>query len=1598
MASAGDIAAAALKSAVKAAFVTKTKHVTHVEKDKRRDVVLALHQASLHLIAPKGGKIETTMHILDVISINAVTHGNEQAIRITGMNQEWLLANVEAQPSVFVTAIYALLRRIFPHASLSNILNCNIPAKIPRVSTDTPQPCGGFVKAFKVACDYHGIGSIFPGMEELIERYHTSRQREFVADDFHLLQDGFAPALITALLHNSWFTSVVIKNVKLSTETLDALVSLVRRTCHVQRLTLRHIQADTKFWSRLCHALGSNRRQSISHIDFSENSLGDGVVLELAASIETLILGVRELHLASVGMSSKAAAPLARALCANKRSATSLQIIDVSGNNIGQDGVTAVADLLSGSNVLSHLDVSNTGCSLEAVLTTLGTSIFEHLAVLKLADCKFSARKTTRLQPNAIAFFQRSPCLTHLSLAGCKLPKDALKAILDALADNPLLSNVSLNLAHCDLGSDDGCVDVIHHTLPRLACVVALDISANDFGDTGLSRLIGAASSNSKTLRRLDVSHNLGKAKTAEKTLMALRTLFQGSLGIAELDLSHLKLKTDFCKILPALGHNTTIEWLDVSGNMLGDCGIRQVASMLHYNQTLEEVRMDENGVSETGLREIASALRTNKTLKRFPLPFNDIGSALSKASPSLVATLNDIQASLAQNHSPSRHLSAAKTTVVADSSSSKARLLATLVDQVSTVCEDGQEKDEALANASTTVRASGTVFKVQRELEETLTGELAHKFADFGGDLAASLSTMLNTSVQELYAATEAAAGESLDDLFRPTKEDHDTLCKELVVTAVADSACNHVMNAAAQQVSTAAENVTDFIINRAVQRLRAILIARDASGVENVEELPEIKQARQKTHSVRITDLTMSIDVKNEAPIGFELPPADAGKASNNPQLHHANKGRPRHGGRRPPTRQRRARGEDEQGNASTSATVSRTTSSTAVTAPTAAPRKPPPSEAPRVAMRPPPPSRSPPKRTSVVDEEAGSEATAAAPQAPQPKPRPAPPSRPPASKAQQPPEKEEEKKDKAGAEEEGEGKTKRKSGLLGRLFKSASKSHDIAEPEEKEEEKAEADAGAAGGEKTKKTSDESTEAAATAEEPADAPTADAAKSGPSSKRASVAAAPVGSEEATAIEAATAGSSAGDEADKQKADGEEKGGEEKEKAKEPMPAAKPKGVVGGIRLLPPSALKPSAAKVHARLSARLEGEDEDGDKAKDEERQKNKVEDKTEAAEAAGFDEKEAETETGAAEEKEEEEKEDSGAARNGTHDVVAAGAGDEGEEEKAQGTQEEPPVATDAKKDEESTAAQHDEQEEKQEEEGTAAATGAEEEKKHGEEEEEEQQQQEQADAAAEDVKEPSSEEPAATTEGEKEEEKLEAQETSGAAEEEEGGDDGATEEVSEQQAAPAPTGKAQEGEVPQQQEKMPQEEEGEGEGEGEGDELPPPPESAPPPPPPPAAVQAEEPQQEAADEPPQQLPPPPPPGVPVSVDGDDDALPPPPPPAKLLSDTSLLGETQVDRTPSKTSLTHTASRTSVASTISNDEAWDSKPPLAAEKPAPPVSPAKPKPRPPPRGGVAAPPPTAAKTAAAPPPAPAPKPKPKPKPPVRAKSTALSVDESS
>lgn len=179
--------------------------------------------------------------------------------------------------------------------------------------------------------------------------------------------------------------------------------------------------------------------------------------------------------------------------------------------------------LLAESNVVSSLSLTNTGIFVEQAFVSLSSAVCQHLTQLKLGNNKFTAkygdgrdsapsptlmphiypthsiafpgfsplfsaslprlfpntRKTLTITAQMTQFLLTTPSLLELDLSGTKLPGVAFRSILDSLATNPLLSNVTLRLASCDLGLVEEDSKILQLALPRLSCISRLDIASN---------------------------------------------------------------------------------------------------------------------------------------------------------------------------------------------------------------------------------------------------------------------------------------------------------------------------------------------------------------------------------------------------------------------------------------------------------------------------------------------------------------------------------------------------------------------------------------------------------------------------------------------------------------------------------------------------------------------------------------------------------------------------------------------------------------------------------------------------------------------------------------------------------------------------------------------------------------------------------------------------------------------------------------------------------------------------------------------------------------------------------------------------------------
>ncbi|NXV78915.1 CARL2 protein, partial [Atlantisia rogersi] len=157
----------------------------------------------------------------------------------------------------------------------------------------------------------------------------------------------------------------------------------------------------------------------------------------------------------------------------------------------------------------------------------------------------------------------------------------------------------------------------------------------------------------SKSIRHVSLGKNFN-IKSKEGLLDVLHRIVQltqeddcplQSLSVAE---SRLKLGTNV--LLSALGSNTSLVALDISGNAMGDTGAKMLAKALQINTKLRTVVWDRNNTTAHGLLEVAQALERNYTLKSMPLPMSDVAQAYRSNPEKTEEAVHKLQSCLMRN------------------------------------------------------------------------------------------------------------------------------------------------------------------------------------------------------------------------------------------------------------------------------------------------------------------------------------------------------------------------------------------------------------------------------------------------------------------------------------------------------------------------------------------------------------------------------------------------------------------------------------------------------------------------------------------------------------------------------------------------------------------------------------------------------------------------------------------------------------------------------------------------------------------------------------------------------------------------------------
>ncbi|XP_044063122.1 F-actin-uncapping protein LRRC16A-like isoform X2 [Siniperca chuatsi] len=817
------------------------------DKTENRVLALASHRAYL-LTARIPTKVEHSFNYLEIQGI-ACNKPTQLFIEYERGSFSLKLLSTEEVNEV-VAHIGNCLLRICPGLPPSKVMKklcMEPPDRLTSLQTlwennkpAEPGPCGGFSQMYRCVCDWLGLPHREEVQWDVDTIYLTQDTRELNLQDFSHLENRDLVAIIAVLEFNQWFTKLSTKDYKLSADVCEQILRVVSRSSRLEELVLDNAGLKTDFAQKLAAALAHNPSSGLTTINLANNPLEDRGISSLGAQFAKLRMGLKHLNFSKTSLSPKGVNSLCQSLSASPSIPSSLVHLDLSGNVLRGDDMQHFYHFLGQPNNLATLDLSNTDCSLDQVCSALLRGSVQHLSVLNVSKSVFPHRKGKEVPPSFKHFFSSAMSLSSINVSGTKLPPEALKALLLGLASNINLKDVSLDLSCCELGHclRSGGSQILEGCIAEIPNISSLDISDNGL-DSDLSTLLVWLAKN-RSIRHLSLGKNFNniKSKNLAPVLDSLVHMIQEEESpLTSLSLADSRLKSDLTIVLNALGSNSSLTRLDISGNAMGDMGAKMLAKALQINSKLRTVIWDKNNTSPQGLQDVAAALEKNFTIRFMPIPIIDASQAL-KASPEKTEdALLKIENYLYRNHETRKYLQEQAYRL------QQGIVTTTTQQMIDRICVKVQDHLNSLRNSETDailedVRSAENLIKDARN-SKTLLPNLYHLGSAAREELSSS-------SVGPIQEKLESMAGEVTTVMDQQLQ----TLLESMVDAA--ESLCPHVMKRSNLRPELMKTSSAKMVVPKSFVTKTLL----EQSGVDIINKISEVKLSLASFLSDRIVD----------------------------------------------------------------------------------------------------------------------------------------------------------------------------------------------------------------------------------------------------------------------------------------------------------------------------------------------------------------------------------------------------------------------------------------------------------------------------------------------------------------------------------------------------------------------------------------------------------------------------------------------------------------------------------------------------------------------------------------------------------------------
>eukprot|EP00800_Vazella_pourtalesii_P011969 TRINITY_DN285_c0_g1_i2.p1 TRINITY_DN285_c0_g1~~TRINITY_DN285_c0_g1_i2.p1 ORF type:complete len:1626 (+),score=422.20 TRINITY_DN285_c0_g1_i2:106-4983(+) len=511
---------------------------------------------------------------------------------------------------------------------------------------------GSVSEVYALLCDFFDIPFHDEIAWDLENTYQTHSIRILSLNHFDHFPTRDSVPLIRMLEFCSRFEGISADGIKLCQESFDAFVHISKNCPNLHSLTLKGITGLNHKLAQKLFAQGfaSNPNCVLEKVDLTDTLLDEKAIESLTSSIQHNKLGLRELKLSGVGLSSKSFANFSKNFVKHAEISNTLSVIDFSNNHFSSSSsdLQAFLTFLAGNNRIQDLSLASTYIPFEQLFTALQRGCTTHLTSLNISCNSKPAIGKAQTKSTAMKqFFQTAIALKQMNFSNCKLSADFILMTLEGLKENSSLFSLQLNISQNDLSSGQ---KEIAASLKDISCIESVDLSYTNL-DGDYEEVIGRLLK-STSLKHLDISGNIRKLKSSAAKVLEESCSDKGC-KLEALKLNDCKLGDSISYLLHGLIRNNHLKRLEISGNLMGSSSIRRLAKLINNNCVLEAIEFDDNLNNVSSLNNLAAALENNYSIQEMPIHFRDIIKLKKENDKEVEVALSKISKLLARNQSP---------------------------------------------------------------------------------------------------------------------------------------------------------------------------------------------------------------------------------------------------------------------------------------------------------------------------------------------------------------------------------------------------------------------------------------------------------------------------------------------------------------------------------------------------------------------------------------------------------------------------------------------------------------------------------------------------------------------------------------------------------------------------------------------------------------------------------------------------------------------------------------------------------------------------------------------------------------------------------